>query len=101
VHSEVMVAEALSLLEQQQPSSSSSSAGTGSDEGPIHELLSTLGPESKLGTAEVPIQRIEDEVRKSQMAIDRLHARYYTQKPLEQAQEDASALKVAGNRNPN
>ena len=98
VHSDVLVAEALYLLDQPSSSSTSSEASAilgAAEPSVIQELATGLSQEGERTLeGELPLQRVEDEVRRTQLAIDRLHARYYTPKPLEQAQEDANTLKV-------
>uniref|UniRef100_A0A914GTL5 KASH domain-containing protein n=1 Tax=Globodera rostochiensis TaxID=31243 RepID=A0A914GTL5_GLORO len=85
IHSEVLVAEALSHLCQ--PSTSSASFAP---PGPslVHQL--SIG----LKLDELPMDQIEREVQQLLLAIDHLHARYYTPKPLGEAQQDAASLKL-------
>ncbi|KAI3413809.1 [Pyruvate dehydrogenase [acetyl-transferring]]-phosphatase 1, mitochondrial, partial [Globodera pallida] len=85
IHSEVLVAEALSHLCQPSTSSASSESSL------IHQL-STTKIDSKLN--ELPMDQIEREVQQLLLAIDHLHARYYTPKPLGEAQQDAASLKL-------
>uniref|UniRef100_A0A915MWH7 Uncharacterized protein n=1 Tax=Meloidogyne javanica TaxID=6303 RepID=A0A915MWH7_MELJA len=87
LNSEVIVAEALSLIKEENLKKENFEE----ENNVLNTLINKLEVENKL--EDIPIELIEKEVKHIQIAIDRLHARYYTPKPLEIAREDVNLLK--------
>nr|CAD2135168.1 unnamed protein product [Meloidogyne enterolobii] len=88
LNSEVIVAEALSLIKEENLKGENFEE----ENNVLNNLINKLETENKL--EDIPIELIEKEVKHIQIAIDRLHARYYTPKPLEIAKEDVNLLKL-------
>ncbi|CAK5009857.1 unnamed protein product [Meloidogyne enterolobii] len=87
LNSEVIVAEALSLIKEENLKENFEE-----ENNVLNTLINKLEAGNKL--EDIPIELIEKEVKHIQIAIDRLHARYYTPKPLEIAREDVNLLKL-------
>ncbi|KAL3124456.1 hypothetical protein niasHT_007739 [Heterodera trifolii] len=102
LHSEVLVAEALSHhLSSDFPCSSSTPASSTS--APVENVFPSIGlvrqiaakaTKSDAKSEELPMEEIENEVQQLLLAIDHMHTRYYTPKSLDEAQSDASSLKL-------
>ncbi|KAL7077594.1 hypothetical protein ACQ4LE_002988 [Meloidogyne hapla] len=94
LNSELIVAEALSLINSKEENKIKKEENFEENKlNIINELIKKLNDENKL-EENIPIENIEREVKHTQIAIDRLHARYYTPKPLEIAREDVNLLKL-------